>query len=74
MTIAYEEFKFAHKFINLTLAQFENAWSIVEVQFSGVNKLWGFLPPLEAEAKRELCFNYLIADIWCVKCGSHAAV
>ena len=61
MTIIFDEFKFKHKFINLTQAQFDNAWSIVEVQFFGVNKLWGFLPPLEADAKRELCFNYLIA-------------
>lgn len=61
MTILFNDFKFKHKFVNLTQAQFDNAWSIVEVQFSGVYKLWGFLPPLEADAKRELCFNYLIA-------------
>ena len=59
--ILIRDFKFKDKFVNLTQAQLDNAFAIVEVQFSGVNKLWGFLPPLEADAKRELCFNYLIA-------------
>lgn len=55
------DFKFASRFTGLTDDQLSQAIQIVNAQFSGVYGLWSFLPPLEAQAKRELCINYLIA-------------
>lgn len=56
-----DDFKFRDKFIDLTDAQLSNALQIINAQFSGVYTLWGFLSPGDAQAKRELCINYLIA-------------
>ena len=55
------DFKFADRFTNLTDSLLSQAIQIVNAQFSGVYGLWHFLPPLERQAKRELCINYLIA-------------
>lgn len=58
--LTFDRFKFTDRFIDLTPEMFEVAYNIVVTQFSGVKELWGLLPPSEADAKRELCFNYLI--------------
>lgn len=55
------DFKFKDRFLDITDAQFGQALQIVNAQFSGVYGLWGILPPDEANAKRELCINYLVA-------------
>lgn len=55
------DFKFREDFEGITEPQFAQALSIVNAQFSGVYSLWSFLPPEEANAKRELCINYLLA-------------
>lgn len=55
------DFKFRDKFEGITDAQFAQAYQIINAQFSGVYTLWRLLPPKDAQAKRELCINYLIA-------------
>ena len=55
------DFKFRDKFEGITDAQFVQAYQIINAQFSGVYTLWRLLPPKDAQAKRELCINYLIA-------------
>ena len=54
-------FRFADRFTDLSIAQIQDALDIINVQFSGVYTLWRFLPPAEAQAKRELCIDYLLA-------------
>lgn len=56
-----DDFKFSSYFTELTVLQLNNALQIVNAQFSGVYSLWTVLPPDEAQAKRELCINYLLA-------------
>lgn len=58
--IELDDFKFRDNFVDITESQFALALSMVNAQFSGVYKLWSFLPPTEAKAKRELCINYLM--------------
>lgn len=55
------DFKFKDRFLDITEAQFGQALQIVNAQFSGVYGLWGICSPSEAQAKRELCINYLVA-------------
>ena len=55
------DFKFRDKFEGITDAQFAQAYQIINAQFSGVYTLWRLLPPKDAQAKRELSINYLIA-------------
>lgn len=59
--IQIDDFKFNSYFTELTVLQLNNALQIVNAQFSGVYSLWTVLPPDEAQAKRELCINYLLA-------------
>lgn len=54
-------FIFSDRFTGLSTEQIYNALKIVNTQFSGVYTLWRILPPDEADAKRELCINYLLA-------------
>lgn len=61
MNIEYDEFIFLDKFDDLTPQLFNSTLQIIEAQFSGVDSLWSCLPPSEANSKRKLCFNYLIA-------------
>lgn len=55
------DFIFRDKFTELTDKQLSGALQIINAQFSGVYSLWSFLPPRDAQAKRELCINYLLA-------------
>lgn len=59
--IELNDFRFRDRFIDLSDAQFAQALQIINAQFSGVYSLWSILPPEDAQAKRELCINYLIA-------------
>lgn len=56
------DFKFRDAF-SPELSDDKVAYALVQVnvQFSGVYKLYGVLPPDEAEAKRVLLINYLVA-------------
>lgn len=54
-------FRFSDRFTDLSTEQMQDALDIINVQFSGVYTLWRFLPPVEAQAKRELCIDYLLA-------------
>lgn len=54
-------FRFRDRFTDLSIEQMQDALDIINVQFSGVYTLWRFLPPVEAQAKRELCIDYLLA-------------
>lgn len=54
-------FMFRDRFTGLSTEQISNALDIVNTQFSGVYTLWSILPPDKADAKRELCINYLLA-------------
>lgn len=55
------DFRFRHRFLD-TLPDdiLAEALQAVNAQFSGVYRLWAFLPPGERRAKRELCINYLL--------------
>lgn len=55
------DFRFRHRFLD-TLSDdlIAEALQAVNAQFSGVYRLWAFLPPDERRAKRELCINYLL--------------
>lgn len=55
------QFRFRDRFVGLTDEQYMSALQIVNAQFSGIYSLWSILPPEDAQAKRELCINYLIA-------------
>lgn len=55
------DFKFFDRFEGISSEQFQTALQMINAQFSGVYSLWSFLPPEEAQAKRELCINYLVA-------------
>lgn len=59
--IQLEDFMFKDRFLDLTDVQLGTALQIVNAQFSGVYTLWALLPPLERDAKRKLCINYLLA-------------
>lgn len=55
------DFRFRHRFLSsLTDDLIAEALQAVNAQFSGVYRLWAFLPPDERKAKRELCINYLL--------------
>lgn len=54
------DFKLRERFQDLTDDQMSQALQMVNAQFSGVYRLWSFLPPDEKRAKRELCINYLL--------------
>lgn len=54
------DFRFANRFVGLTEDELAQALQAVNAQFSGVYRLWAFLPPGERKAKRELCINYLL--------------
>lgn len=60
-TVLLGDFKFRDRFKDISDLQFGNALQMVNAQFSGVYKLWSYLPPQEKRAKRELCINYLLA-------------
>ena len=55
------EFLFADKFPTLTDAQINAAFEEIKVFYFGVKDLWHVLPAEAAEAKRNLCYNYLLA-------------
>lgn len=59
--VELNDFKFKDRFVDLTDTQLAQALQIINAQFSGVYSLWRLLPPKDAQAKRELCINYLIA-------------
>lgn len=59
--ITIYQFLFRDDFVDLTDDQFRKALQIVNTEFSGIPTLWSILPPDVANAKRELCINYLIA-------------
>lgn len=56
-----DKFMFSDRFEGLTDTQVSQALQMVNAQFSGVYTLWSILPPVDANAKRELCINYLVA-------------
>lgn len=60
-TITLYQFLFRDDFVDLTDDQFQKALQIIDTEFSGIPTLWSILPPNVANAKRELCINYLIA-------------
>lgn len=55
------DFRFKDRFIGIDDSDLCQALQMVNAQFSGVYRLWAFLPPGERKAKRELCINYLLA-------------
>lgn len=55
------DFMFASKFKGLTDEMISAASLEIESRFGGVQSLWKVLPPKARDAKRRLCFNYLIA-------------
>lgn len=55
------EFKFAHKFPNLIQDDFELAYVEISTQYTGIQELWAKLEPTIRDAKRDLCYNYLVA-------------
>lgn len=55
-----DDFRLRNRFQDLTEDQIYQALQMVNAQFSGVYRLWSFLPPDEKRAKRELCINYLL--------------
>lgn len=59
--ISIGDFQFRDNFVDLTDIQLSQALKMVNAQFSGVYSLWSILPPEDANAKRELCINYLVA-------------
>ena len=59
--VELNDFKFKDRFVDITDTQLSQALQMINAQFSGVYTLWGLLPPKDAQAKRELCINYLLA-------------
>lgn len=57
-----DDFRFRDKFHeSLADSDIEMAIQMVETQFSGLKSLWQILLVDEREAKRKLCYNYLVA-------------
>lgn len=55
------DFKFKRNFKGLITDDYQDAYDEVSVRFSGVLTLWATLDSTTREAKRTLCFNYLVA-------------
>ena len=54
-------FKFSRNFTGLIQADYDLAYDEVYTRFYGVSTLWNTLPEDLREAKRTLCYNYLVA-------------
>jgi hypothetical protein len=55
------EFKYSRNFTGLIQDDYDNAYDEICTRYSGVASLWAVLDTVTQEAKRILCYNYLVA-------------